>query len=142
MCNEYYYSKVAEEYRNRKNNNYYNSFNACSNDEYRSNKHDECNDNHRKDRERCCGRRFNNRKNDEKVQRALRAFENQLKNTDAAIDCLNKLFNNLEDDLYEDRCCLSNRIKNIIQSIQTDICDLDDDLRGIRDDFECLEQAL
>ena len=121
------------------NNNYYYSDGEESYNENRG-----CFDNHdRDDRDdRCCGRRFNNRPNDEKVQRALKAFENQLKNTDAAIDCLNKVFNNLEDEIFEDRCCPSNRIKNILRSIQTDICDLDDDIRSIRDDVECLEQAL
>ena len=161
MNNNNYYSEVEKSCLNKKNNCSKNHFNACEDNEdsfdnnidvveyndviecNKSNHHDRDDDKDRnRDREKCCGKRFNNRNNNEKIQGALKVFENQLNNTDAAIDCLNKLFNNLEDDLFEDRCCLSNRIKNIIQSIQTKICDLDDDITSIRDDFECLEQAL
>jgi hypothetical protein len=79
---------------------------------------------------------------DERTERALRAFENQLRNTNNAINCLNKCFNNLDDVLFENRCCVSNRIKNILRSIQSDICDLQDDVRDIADDTNCLRQSL
>lgn len=143
MGNNNYYSDNASVYGcNMNGNGGYSPANSCGNDNH--DKHDDCDDNNHREERECCGKRFNNRpsKNDKKVQRALEAFEKQLANTDDAVDCLNKLFNCLEDAIFEDRCCLSNRIKNILRSIQTEICDLQDDIRNIGDDIECLEQAL
>lgn len=135
------YSDNSQVYSNNLCNNYSGYENGYGNGKDKD-KDKDCDNHDDRNRERCCGRRFNNRSIDKKVARALEAFEKQLFNTDEAIECLNKLFNNLEDAIFEDRCCPSNRIKNILRSIQTDICDLQDDVRDIRDDVECLEQAL
>lgn len=106
-----------------------------------SNECRECNSN--EDRN-CCGKKFNNRPscNSMKIKHTFDDLEEQLANTQEAILCLNNIFNCLEDEIYEDRCCLSNRMKNILNAIQKDICDLEDDVKEISDDLECLEQAL
>lgn len=127
MSNNDYYSEIAEAYKKNRDC----SPNICCDDK--------CNSN---DKNRCCGKRFNNCTSSEKVQRALQNFAKQLCNTSQAINCLNQAFNDLEDDIYEDRCCVSNRIKNILRSIQSDICGLDDTISDIKDDLNCLNQAL
>lgn len=93
---------------------------------------------------RCCGRRFNNdlSNSDKKVKRLINCLGDQLEVTNDSIDELNNIFNSLEDALYDDRCCLSNRVKNILKSIQRDICDLNDEVQSISDDLNCLDQAL
>lgn len=93
---------------------------------------------------RCCGRRFSNdlSNSDKKVKRLINCLEDQLEATNDSIDELNNIFNSLEDAIYDDRCCLSNRVKNILKSIQRDICDLSDDVQDISQDLNCLDQAL
>lgn len=148
MCeNNNNYSEIAEAYRNYRDNFYNNtSFLSseceCNRDRDRDCNRDRDRDRDRDDRRLCCGRRFDNSPIDERTERALRAFENQLRNTNNAINCLNQCFNNLDDALFESRCCVSNRIKNILRSIQSDICDLQDDVRDIADDTNCLGQSL
>lgn len=137
MCeNNNCYSEIAEAYRNYRD-SFYNDTRFSNN---------ECNCNRDNDiynrRRPCCGRRFDSTPMDPSSERALRSFENQLRNTNNAINCLNKCFNNLEDTLYDNRCCLSNRVKNILRSMQNDICDLQDTVRDIADDTNCLRQSL
>ena len=157
MCeNNNNYSEIAEAYRNYRN-SFYNDFNNsspfinndCECDRDRSRDRD-CDFDRDRDRDRdrnrdrnlCCGRKFDNSPMDRRTERALRNFENQLRNTNNSINCLNQCFNNLEDTLFDNRCCLSNRIKNILRSIQRDICDLQDNVRSIADDTTCLNQSL
>lgn len=141
MCNDNNnYSEIAEAYRNYRN-SFYNNPNSIS-----SLTTDDCDDNRDRDRSRdrnlSCGRRFNGNPMDPSTDRALRNFENQLRNTDNTINCLNQCFNNLEDTLFDNNCCLSNRTKNILRSIQRDICDLQENVRDIADDTTCLRQSL